>query len=363
MAVPGCAAGMRPRDAGRLLLSSAVPGRGHVGSTVRCKVRERRRGPHGLPSAWALRRRLDAASGGARRRAAVMVQAVLASGVLSALLGRFVSAGASRAGSGGNHLDCGALSLLSCGCPPRALVRVERRHALVRDRGARSWHCFGPLLALAHRATGTAQCWAAGMLSGSRMWPTRPSSTGRGRSGGADQLAVAVADCARRRSAFLDPGRAFQERDAVPVMACASTAANLTATLRIVAFGDGLSSGHCLAAFRFGIGTIAGAALLRCRGTAAPRSELPPSPRSSRGAAVHPLTHWEAEDRERRSRHQLGRASHGPAHRHWFQRERPSARSPSARITCMTALISARWVNACGKLPRWRPVRGSISSA
>ena len=30
----------------------------------------------------------------------------------------------------------------------------------------------------------------------------------------------------------------------------------------------------------------------------------------------------------------------------------------SARITCMTALISARWVNACGKLPRWRPVRG-----
>ena len=37
--------------------------------------------------------------------------------------------------------------------------------------------------------------------------------------------------------------------------------------------------------------------------------------------------------------------------------------SSSARITCTTALISARWVNACGKLPRWRPVRGSISSA
>src|ERR1700730_7750837 len=35
----------------------------------------------------------------------------------------------------------------------------------------------------------------------------------------------------------------------------------------------------------------------------------------------------------------------------------------SARITCMTALISARCEKACGKLPRWRPLRGSISSA
>jgi len=34
----------------------------------------------------------------------------------------------------------------------------------------------------------------------------------------------------------------------------------------------------------------------------------------------------------------------------------------SLRITCMTALISARCVKACGKLPRCRPVRGSISS-
>ena len=35
----------------------------------------------------------------------------------------------------------------------------------------------------------------------------------------------------------------------------------------------------------------------------------------------------------------------------------------SAPITCITALISARCVNACGKLPRWRPVWESISSA
>ena len=37
--------------------------------------------------------------------------------------------------------------------------------------------------------------------------------------------------------------------------------------------------------------------------------------------------------------------------------------SSSARMTWTTALISARWVNAWGKFPRWRPVRGSISSA
>ena len=35
----------------------------------------------------------------------------------------------------------------------------------------------------------------------------------------------------------------------------------------------------------------------------------------------------------------------------------------SARIRRVTAWISARWVKACGKLPRWRPLRGSISSA
>ena len=35
---------------------------------------------------------------------------------------------------------------------------------------------------------------------------------------------------------------------------------------------------------------------------------------------------------------------------------------PSSLITCSTALIKARWVKACGKLPRCWPVCGSISS-
>ena len=42
---------------------------------------------------------------------------------------------------------------------------------------------------------------------------------------------------------------------------------------------------------------------------------------------------------------------------------KPSPSRCSSAITCETALISARWVNACGKLPRWRPVGASSSSA
>src|SRR5262249_9215052 len=40
----------------------------------------------------------------------------------------------------------------------------------------------------------------------------------------------------------------------------------------------------------------------------------------------------------------------------------PLSRSSSS-IKCMTALINAKWENACGKFPRWRPQCGSISSA
>ena len=46
--------------------------------------------------------------------------------------------------------------------------------------------------------------------------------------------------------------------------------------------------------------------------------------------------------------------------------EKPDVRrwlpSSSDTFKSHAALISARWVNACGKLPRWRPVSGSISS-
>ena len=53
-----------------------------------------------------------------------------------------------------------------------------------------------------------------------------------------------------------------------------------------------------------------------------------------------------------RARRRPGRLVSATRPRATARRDRRS----SARITCMTALISARCVNACGKLPRWRPV-------
>src|SRR6185437_10541343 len=41
----------------------------------------------------------------------------------------------------------------------------------------------------------------------------------------------------------------------------------------------------------------------------------------------------------------------------------PRVARSSASMTCITALINARWEKAWGKLPRWCPVWGSISSA
>ena len=43
--------------------------------------------------------------------------------------------------------------------------------------------------------------------------------------------------------------------------------------------------------------------------------------------------------------------------------DHPVRAERSSAITWLTALIRARWVNACGKLPQWRPVLGSSSSA
>jgi hypothetical protein len=65
-------------------------------------------------------------------------------------------------------------------------------------------------------------------------------------------------------SAFVVSGRAFQERDAVPVMACASTAGNITAMLGgIAVFGERLSSDAALAGLQVSaFALLAGTALL-----------------------------------------------------------------------------------------------------
>jgi uncharacterized membrane protein len=69
-------------------------------------------------------------------------------------------------------------------------------------------------------------------------------------------------------SAFVVSGRAFQERHAVPVMVCASTAANITAMLGgIAVFGDSLSGDVLLSSLQVaGFTVLAGAAVLTVSG-------------------------------------------------------------------------------------------------
>jgi drug/metabolite transporter (DMT)-like permease len=63
--------------------------------------------------------------------------------------------------------------------------------------------------------------------------------------------------------AFLASARGFQEGDAVPVIACTSTAANVTCILGgIVVFGDALAGGLMLAAQLAAFALVAAAALL-----------------------------------------------------------------------------------------------------
>jgi hypothetical protein len=71
--------------------------------------------------------------------------------------------------------------------------------------------------------------------------------------------------------AFLSSARAFQQGDAVPVIACTSAAANVTCILGgIVVFGDALAGGLLLAVQVLAFALIAVAALLTPAGHGAP---------------------------------------------------------------------------------------------
>ena len=71
--------------------------------------------------------------------------------------------------------------------------------------------------------------------------------------------------------AFLASARGLQEGDAVPVIACTSTAANVTCILGgIVVFGDALAGGLLLAVQVLAFALIAVAALLTPAGHGAP---------------------------------------------------------------------------------------------
>jgi hypothetical protein len=63
--------------------------------------------------------------------------------------------------------------------------------------------------------------------------------------------------------AFLASARGFQQGDAVPVIACTSTAANVTCILGgILVFGDALAGGMMLAVQLAAFALVAAAALL-----------------------------------------------------------------------------------------------------
>jgi hypothetical protein len=74
--------------------------------------------------------------------------------------------------------------------------------------------------------------------------------------------------------AFLASARGFQEGDAVPVIACTSTAANVTAIVGgIVVFGDALAAGILLAVQLAAFALVAAASLLTPTGHGAPLAQ------------------------------------------------------------------------------------------
>jgi hypothetical protein len=71
--------------------------------------------------------------------------------------------------------------------------------------------------------------------------------------------------------AFLASARGFQQGDAVPVIACTSTAANLTCIVGgILVFGDALAAGLLLAVQLAAFALVAAASLLTPSGHGAP---------------------------------------------------------------------------------------------
>ena len=245
---------LRRRDASLLL--APVPDRARFGSTVRCRCQALLGSPW-LSSAGRFGRGLGAAPGGARRRA-VSSCGRAGGGVLSLCSAASCSAGLSR--RRGDSLLRRAMRLSSL---PAPATRGGAPGALVVSRcgPALRW-CS--LLAWAHRRTGTAHAGGGGgCCSGSRMWPTDALPRGRRRSGGADQLAVAVTHALAGVSAFVVSGRASRSATLCPSCLCLDGCQHHRELGGIVVFGDGLSSGALLGGLQvLAFGLIAGAALL-----------------------------------------------------------------------------------------------------
>jgi len=203
-----------------------------------------------------------------------MVQAVLASGVvILALLGRFLFGWSiSRRQWCGISLTAAALSVLLVTLPaPRAPAVTGPGMLLfvIAVVGAGATLVLAPRLGAPAHWHGATLGAAAGTLLG--VSDVANKALFHVAAGGpvalisSPWLSITVL---AGGSAFLVSGRAFQERDVVPVMACASTAANITAMLGgIVVFGDGLSGDALLGGLQvLAFTLIAGAALLMVSG-------------------------------------------------------------------------------------------------
>ncbi len=199
-----------------------------------------------------------------------IVQAVLASGVIIlALLGRFLFGWSiSRRQWCGISLTAGALCVLVVTLPAPATHAAAAPGTLlfvIAVIGAGATLVLAPRLGTPAHWHGATLGAAAGMLLG--VSDVANKTLFHVAAGGPVALISSpwlLLTALAGVSAFVVSGRAFQERDAVPVMACASTAANITAMLGgIVVFGDGLSSGALLGGLQvLAFGLIAGAALL-----------------------------------------------------------------------------------------------------
>ncbi len=199
-----------------------------------------------------------------------IVQALLASGVIIlALLGRFLFGWSiSRRQWWGISLTAGALSVLVVTLPARSAHAVAGPGMLlfvIAALGAGGALLLAPRLGTPAHWHGATLGAAAGTLLG--ISDVANKALFHVAAGGpvalisSPWLSLTVLAGV---SAFVVSGRAFQERDGVPVMACASTAANITAMLGgIVVFGDGLSSGALLGGLQvLAFALIAAAALL-----------------------------------------------------------------------------------------------------
>ena len=199
-----------------------------------------------------------------------IVQAVLASGVIIlALLGRFLCGWSiSRRQWCGISLTAGALCVLVVTLPAPATHAAAAPGTLlfvIAVLGGGATLVLAPRLGTPAHWHGATLGTAAGMLLG--VSDVANKTLFRVAAGGPVALISSpwlLLTLLAGVSAFVVSGRAFQERDAVSVMACASTAANLTAMLGgIVVFGEGLSSGAVLGGLQvLAFGVIAGAALL-----------------------------------------------------------------------------------------------------